>query len=95
METVLLMLCLNLEGVVMVSSVNNPFFSVVIPVYNSEKYLDKCISSMLVPEVLDQLEIIVVNDGSKDATVAVAQEYCHRYPNTVRLIRMDMSGTRV
>jgi hypothetical protein len=71
---------------------NLKVLSFIIPAYNSEKYLDKCISSMLVPEVLDQLEIIVVNDGSKDATVTVAQEYCHRYPNTVRLISQENKG---
>jgi len=66
--------------------------SFVIPAYNSEKYLDKCIPSMLVPEVLSKLEIIVVNDGSKDSTEEAAQKYCDRYPDVVRLISQDNKG---
>ena len=66
--------------------------SFVIPAYNSEAFLDKCIPSMLVPEILPKLEIIVVNDGSKDATAAVAQKYCDAYPETVRLISQENKG---
>ena len=50
--------------------------SFVIPAYNSEKFLDKAIPSMLVQEILDKLEIIVVNDGSSDKTAEVAEKYC-------------------
>lgn len=64
----------------------------IIPAYNSEKYLDKCIPSMLAPEVLDKLEIIVVNDGSTDATAAAAEKYCAQYPETVRLISQENKG---
>ena len=64
----------------------------VIPAYNSEKFLDKAISSMLVPEVLDKLEIIVVNDGSKDSTAAIAEKYCTQYPETVKLISQENKG---
>lgn len=66
--------------------------SFIIPSYNSEPYLDKCISSMLVPEILDRLEIIVVNDGSTDATAAVAEAYCAQYPGVVRLISQENRG---
>lgn len=64
----------------------------VIPAYNSERFLDKCISSMLVPEVLSKIEIIVVNDGSTDATAEVAEKYCTQYPGTVRLICQENKG---
>lgn len=64
----------------------------VIPAYNSEQYLDKCIPSMLAPEILDKLEIIVVNDGSTDRTAAVAEKYCAQYPETVRLISQENKG---
>lgn len=64
----------------------------VIPAYNSEKFLDKAISSMLVPEVLDKLEVIVVNDGSKDSTAAIAEKYCVQYPETVKLISQENKG---
>ena len=47
---------------------------------------------MLCPEVLDKLDIIIVNDGSSDDTAAVAQGYCDRYPDSVRLISQENKG---
>ena len=64
----------------------------VIPAYNSEKYLDKCISSMLNPDINHEIEIIVVNDGSTDSTPEVATKYCDLYPETVRLINQANKG---
>lgn len=66
--------------------------SFVIPAYNSEKYLEKCLSGMLEPSVLKNLEIIVVNDGSTDATEKIALRFCGRYPGTVRLITQKNLG---
>ncbi len=64
----------------------------VIPAYNSEQFLDKCISSMLVSELLDKTEIIVVNDGSVDGTCAAANRYVTQYPHVVRLISQENKG---
>ena len=64
----------------------------VIPAYNSEQFLDKAIPSMLVPEILDKLEVIVVNDGSKDKTAEIAEKYCVQHPETVRLISQENKG---
>ena len=64
----------------------------VIPAYNSEPYLEKCVSSMVHPELLDKLEIIIVNDGSKDTTPQIGQRLCDRYPGTVRLISQENKG---
>ncbi len=66
--------------------------SFVIPAYNSAQYLPKCIGSMLSPQVLDALEIIVVNDGSQDNTVEVVREYETRYPGVVRLLSQENRG---
>lgn len=66
--------------------------TLIIPAYNSTAYLDKCVSSMLAPEVLEKLEIIIVNDGSTDTTEEIAQEFCGRYPGTVRLISQENRG---
>ena len=66
--------------------------SFIIPSYNCEKYLDKCLASMLHPELLDQLEIIVVNDGSQDSTASIAEGYVQNYPGTVRLINQENKG---
>jgi glycosyltransferase involved in cell wall biosynthesis len=51
-----------------------------------EKYLDRSVGSLLVPEVLDKLEIIIVNDGSKDRTLEIANSYKAKYPQSVIVI---------
>ena len=66
--------------------------SFIIPSYNSQNYLDKCIPSFVDEEILDKLDIIIVNDGSTDGTVAVAQKYCDLYPGSVRLISQENKG---
>lgn len=48
----------------------NPLISVIIPVYNGEKYIEKCISSLLC-QTFSNIEIIVVNDGSTDRTSSI------------------------
>ena len=66
--------------------------SFIIPSYNSAHFLDKCIPSMLVPQLLSKIEIIVVDDGSIDATAETASRYCEQYPETVRLISQENKG---
>lgn len=66
--------------------------SLVIPAYNSEKFLDKCIQSMLHPDALQDIEIIIINDGSTDRTPEIAASYCKQYPDTVFLINQDNKG---
>ena len=66
--------------------------SFIIPAYNSQAFLEKCLNSLLGPDLLDKLEIIVVDDGSTDATAAIAGDFHARYPDTVRLIRQENKG---
>ena len=66
--------------------------SIVIPSYNVEKYLDKCVQSMLVDSILEDMEILIVNDGSKDSTPQIATGYVDQYPQTVRLIDKENGG---
>ena len=66
--------------------------SFIIPSYNCSSFLEKCIHSMLHPDVLDQLEIIVVNDGSADNTPEIAEGFVKKYPDTVRLINQENKG---
>ena len=70
----------------------NKILSIVIPSYNVEKYLDKCVQSMLVDSILEDIEIIIVNDGSKDSTPQIAQGYVDKYPQTVRLVDKENGG---
>ena len=57
--------------------------SVIVPVYNVEKYLEKCLSS-LVNQTLEDIEIIVVNDGTKDNSQAIIDKYVKEYPKKVK-----------
>ncbi|MBE5803024.1 MAG: glycosyltransferase [Clostridiales bacterium] len=62
-----------------------PYVSVVVPVYNVENYLRRCLDS-LVYQTLQDIEIIVVNDCSPDNSQAIIDEYVARYPDKVRCI---------
>jgi len=53
---------------------NNPIFSVIIPVYNVEKYLHQCVDSVL-SQSYDNFEVILVNDGSVDSSPAICEKY--------------------
>lgn len=66
--------------------------SFVIPSYNCEKFLDKCVTSFLNEKVLDKLDIVIVNDGSTDGTLAVAQSWCEKHPHSVRALSQANKG---
>lgn len=66
--------------------------SVVIPAYNVEKYLNKCLDSFLVPEILPKIEVLVINDGSTDGTEAIARQYCEKYPDTYHVYTKENGG---
>lgn len=61
-----------------------PKISIIIPAYNTGKYLEKCLNS-LVHQTLDDIEILVVDDGSTDNTSIIAQEYADTYNNIIFL----------
>lgn len=65
--------------------------SIIIPVYNAEKYLRQCLDS-LVDQTLDDYEIILVNDGSKDSSEAIIQEYRARYPERINAVTVENGG---
>ncbi len=65
--------------------------SVIVPVYNVEKYLDKCLNS-LVNQGLDDYEIIVVNDGTKDNSQKIIDGYVNKYPNLVKSYIKENGG---
>ena len=54
--------------------------SVIVPIYNVEKYIKKCLNS-LVNQTLQEIQIILVNDGSKDKSGEIAKEYAQTYKN--------------
>lgn len=69
---------------------NNPLISVIIPAYNSERYLGRCLDS-LIGQTYRNLEIIVVNDGSTDATPQIAEKYAQR-DCRIKVIHQENQG---
>lgn len=57
-----------------------PKFSIIIPVYNTEKYLEKCLSSVF-DQTFSDYEVIVVNDGSTDNSEKIIDKYLKKYSN--------------
>lgn len=66
--------------------------SIIIPSYNTEKFIDKNIPTFLEKTILEDLEILVVDDGSKDATALVAKRWEEKYRNTIRVISKENGG---
>ena len=65
----------------------NKILTVVIPTYNMEKYLRKCLESLIISdENMKKVEVLVINDGSKDSSSKIAHEYESKYPMTFRVI---------
>ena len=66
--------------------------TVIVPVYNMEKYIRQCLESLVIGEVLDRIEVLVVLDGSKDGSAEIAYEFVEQYPDTFRIIYKANGG---
>ena len=65
----------------------NKLLTLVIPTYNMEKYLRRCLDSLIVPdEQMQLLEVLIINDGSKDSSSKIAHEYQDKYPDAFKVI---------
>ncbi|AIQ45789.1 glycosyl transferase [Paenibacillus sp. FSL R7-0273] len=64
--------------------------SFIIPCYNSQDYLDRCISSLLVEG--EEIEILIINDGSSDQTGRIAEDYEAKYPLMVKVVHQQNLG---
>ncbi|HIU52005.1 MAG TPA: glycosyltransferase [Candidatus Merdicola faecigallinarum] len=65
--------------------------SVIVPFYNVESYIGKCLES-LVHQTLREMEIILVNDGSKDGSAEIAKQYVKEYPNQIKYVEKENGG---
>ena len=68
-----------------------PKVSVIVPVYNVEKYVEKCLKS-LVNQTMQEIEIIVVDDGSKDGSKSIVDNYIKKYPDKIKYLYKENGG---
>lgn len=65
--------------------------SVIVPVYNTEKYLAKCLES-LVSQTLEEMEILLIDDGSTDGSYKIMEQFRCRYPEKIRIFQKENGG---
>ncbi|CAG0888952.1 unnamed protein product, partial [Darwinula stevensoni] len=65
--------------------------SIVIPVYNIEKYIKACLDSLIHAALKTQTELICVDDKSTDSSLAILEEYAAAYPTVVRIVRHEQN----
>lgn len=70
----------------------NKILTVLVPAYNAEAYIRKNLNSLCVQEIMDEIEVLIINDGSTDRTSQIAEEYVCRYPDSFRLINKKNGG---
>ena len=64
--------------------------SIAVPCYNSQEYMRKCVDSLL--KGGEDVEILIVDDGSKDDTLKIARDYEEKYPTIVKAIHQENKG---
>lgn len=65
---------------------HDKLLTVIIPTYNMERYLRYCLDSLLIKDNFEALDVLVINDGSKDTSSIIAHEYANRHPAVFRVI---------
>lgn len=66
--------------------------TITVPSYNVEAYMEKCLPTFLSKEALEDIEVLIINDGSKDQTAELGKKFEIAYPGTVRLINKENGG---
>ena len=68
--------------------------TIVVPVYKVEPYINKCLDSLVLEDrvLMNQLEVIIVNDGTPDRSAEMSREYVKRFPDTFRQIDKKNGG---
>lgn len=64
----------------------------VVPAYNMTEYLERCVMSLIAAKRNDDIEVLIVDDGSSDGTLEMAQKFEARYPGIVRAIHQANKG---
>ena len=77
----------GLEQMTKVYNFDKPFVSVIVPVYNAEKYIETCLNS-LIKQTLKEIEIILINDGSTDNSLSIITIFA-QYDNRIKIINQS------
>lgn len=64
----------------------------VVPAYNMETHLGRCVESLIAAKRNDDIEVLIIDDGSSDGTLAMAKSFEQRHPGVVRAIHQDNKG---
>lgn len=65
--------------------------SIIVPIYNVEKYLKECLDSLL-DQTLEVIEVLLINDGTTDSSGIIAKEYADKYPNLFTYLEKPNGG---
>ena len=68
-----------------------PKVSIIVPFYNVERYIEKCLET-LVNQTLEDIEIILVNDGSKDKSIEIVNKFLEKYPEKLVYFEKENGG---
>ena len=68
-----------------------PLISIIVPVYNAEKTLERCVDSIL-NQTYQDFELLLVDDGSPDACPEICERYAREYPGLVRVLHQENQG---
>lgn len=79
------------DGSTQLTSSAGPLLSIIVAAYNVEKYIDRCLTTLLC-QSLDAYEVIVIDDGSTDGTPGILEAYAKDHPSIIKLIRQDNAG---
>lgn len=69
---------------------DSPLLTVIVPAYNSQDYLDRCLRTLV--GYGTELEVVIVNDGSRDRTAEIADMWAQNHPDAVRVIHQENAG---
>lgn len=71
----------------------NKLLTIIIPIYNTQEYLQNCLDSLIIaPNLLPLLDVLLVIDGSPDNSLSIAKEYEIKYPQTFTVINKENGG---